>query len=288
MNSCLAIWISFWAQPTWRGVYGGPLIVIVAEKVTNKRALQGTWISAIYVERSVVKEWLSSRGWVTCVVPNVGSRLKMEAYIKRHLPRSCSFLTWVPHLCRWTKTVPSFPDAMLRMAEIGCNQSPAISYSKPTYMTCEQLCAKPDLLNQLYALCSLRDRTRRRQSPGPDKQKNTCYQRRCLQCASKHHAYENCSINNFRKGHARWCFKCSFTIHGREKNHPSGTYGKNDWPIWNVIRFASVLYKMNKWGISSIHDFLMFQDCPPTNNWLNGCVKRNRMEMSGSLMWLNG
>lgn len=32
----------------------------------------------------------------------------------------------------------------------------------------------------------------------------------------------------------------------------------------------------------------MFQDCPPTNNWLRGCVRRMRMEMSGWLMWLNG
>lgn len=148
-------------------------------------------------------------------------------------------------------------------------------------MTPEKICAKVELLNHVFAVCSLRDRTRRRYSTFHDKQEKTYYQRSCNQCASNLHAYAQCFSNTFRKVHARRCFKCSFTSHDGDKIHSSGTYGKKDCPIINLIGLRPCGLKIKKWRIYSIHDFLIIPGCPPTENWLRRCVKRMRMEMCG-------
>ena len=97
-------------------------------------------------------------------------------------------------------------------------------------------------LDNVCAVCSIKQRKKVRHTDGKDEQKCKAYKGHCLRCSSNTHKVQKCFMENF-KGTAGQCYSCSFSIHGNDKIHPVGTYGNRKCPNKNGIRLITTAFE---------------------------------------------
>lgn len=259
MNSWLAIQM-FWTWRTLEDVVDGPLTNIAIDVEQTILDLLGKSNSVIYAERKSTTQWFSPKGLCTWQVKRMCSRKRFAAVWRWRCEKESAFCALGPSWselpvfviaeelwatdcqCSWSgkvylsvtcdgqspsevtpqaKVPPlSFRPGSSRPGYVWWSQSPAFSDSQFSTMTALQPYSKAEVLTQLWAVCSVRNRKQELQNTGMGTQEKAYYQERCLQCASKVHPFSDYLVSDFRKEDAKWCNNCSFTSNQRSKIYP--------------------------------------------------------------------